>query len=323
MTVMRWKKLGKIFDPVGAGLDRSFIGFAQAPSAVVFDDFVRIYFSTRKRSDNGKHISWIKYAEFDKSFGSILNISQHTVIELGERGTFDEHGIFPINIVQYKGKMIAYTGGWSRRISVSVETGIGIAFSENSGKTFKKNWDGPVLSSSLREPFLIGDPCVKLINDTFHLFYIYGTDWRIFDTVNVPERVYKIGHAVSDDGINWTKQGVQLIQDKFDYESQAMPTVIKIGDIYHMWFCYRKSFDFRKNSRNAYKIGYAYSSDLKDWIRDDNATGIEVSKGGWDSDMVCYPHVFNCDGKIYMLYNGNEFGKNGFGIAELVSCSTM
>jgi hypothetical protein len=33
--------------------------------------------------------------------------------------------------------------------------------------------------------------------------------------------------------------------------------------------------------------------------------------------MQCYPHVFTCDDRVYMLYNGNEFGKFGFGLAEL------
>ena len=34
--------------------------------------------------------------------------------------------------------------------------------------------------------------------------------------------------------------------------------------------------------------------------------------------MMCYPNVFECDDDIYMLYNGNEFGKYGFGLAKLI-----
>ena len=33
--------------------------------------------------------------------------------------------------------------------------------------------------------------------------------------------------------------------------------------------------------------------------------------------MMCYPHLFECDGRICLLYNGNEFGKHGFGLATL------
>ena len=84
-----------------------------------------------------------------------------------------------------------------------------------------------------------------------------------------------------------------------------------------MFFCYREATDFRKNKNRSYRVGYAFSEDLENWIRDDRNTGIDVSADGWDSDMVCYPHVFRCEKKVYMLYNGNEFGRYGFGIAVL------
>ena len=33
--------------------------------------------------------------------------------------------------------------------------------------------------------------------------------------------------------------------------------------------------------------------------------------------MLCYPHVFSCDNQVYMLYNGNAFGRQGFGVAVM------
>jgi hypothetical protein len=87
-----------------------------------------------------------------------------------------------------------------------------------------------------------------------------------------------------------------------------------------MYFCFRSSVDFRKNKENGYRIGYAYSDNLKDWTRDDDKSGIDLSKNkwDWDSDMQCYPHIFRVNEKVYLLYNGNEFGRYGFGIAELI-----
>jgi hypothetical protein len=85
-----------------------------------------------------------------------------------------------------------------------------------------------------------------------------------------------------------------------------------------MYFCYRQATDFRVNRNRGYRIGYAYSHDLRNWTRDDAEGGIEVSESGWDSDMLCYPHVFRCEGSVYLLYNGNEFGRYGFGLAALV-----
>ena len=84
-----------------------------------------------------------------------------------------------------------------------------------------------------------------------------------------------------------------------------------------MFFCFRQSYDFRQNRDRGYRIGHAFSDDLVNWIRDDENPAFDVTKGDWDSDMQCYPHVFEFGGSIYLLYNGNEFGRYGFGLAVL------
>jgi hypothetical protein len=38
-------------------------------------------------------------------------------------------------------------------------------------------------------------------------------------------------------------------------------------------------------------------------------------RDGWDSEMIEYPFVFEHDGLRYMLYNGNGYGRSGFGLA--------
>lgn len=315
---MKWKKIGKIFNPTEHKLSNGCAEFAQSPQALVFDDFVRIYFSTRKKESSGKFLSHISYADFDKSFKNIINISDKTVIDLGNPGCFDEHGIFPMNVLRNVDKIYAYSCGWSRRVSVSVETSIGFAVSEDNGLTFSKLGDGPVLTSSLTEPFLVGDPFVNIYENIFHMWYIYGTGWVNHTQGEAPDRIYKIGHAISGDGISWQKEGVQIISDELgEEECQALPTVVYNSGLYHMFFCFRHSTDFRKNKNRGYRIGYAYSDDLKTWKRDEGYSGIKFSENGWDSDMLCYPHVFKCDDKIYLLYNGNEFGRYGFGIAVL------
>ena len=308
----------KIFDPETHTLPNGCKEFAQSPQVLVFDDFIRIYFSTRAKDHAGKYLSHIAYIDLDKNFKKILRISDHTVIPLGKLGCYDEHGIFPFNVVRDKEKILGYIGGWSRRTSVSVETSIGVAVSHDKGVTFQRVGDGPILTSSLNEPFLIGDPFVSSFDGTFHMWYIFGTKWIDNPDTHVSERVYKIGHATSNDGMTWVKEERKLMRDKLnENECQALPTVIKIHDVYHMFFCYRQAIGFRENKNNAYRIGYAFSKDNAHWMRDDTMAGIDVSTDDWDSDMLCYPRVFHCDNDVYMLYNGNQFGRFGFGLAVL------
>ncbi len=318
--MMKWNKLGHIFDPTKYDLPNNCHEFAQAPQALVFDDFVRIYFSTREKDATGQFLSHISYVEMSKDFKQVKNVASKAVLPLGELGTFDEHGIFPLNILHKDDEIYGYISGISRRVAVSVDASIGLAKSKDNGLTFERNGPGPILSSSLYEPFLVCDPFVKYIGDIYHMWYVYGLEWiREAEQDKAPSRVYKIGHATSADGINWEREGKQIISDKLnDDECQALPTVFEYDGKFHMYFCYRQSTDFRTNSSNGYRLGYAYSDDLVNWTRADDQTGIDVSEEGWDSEMMCYPHAFTCDNKIYLLYNGNNFGKNGFGIAELI-----
>lgn len=316
---MKWLKHGKIFDPTEHSLPNGCVQFAQSPQALVFDDFVRIYFSTRAVDTNGKFLSHIAFVDMLKNLRDVIRVSDQTVIPLGGHGCFDEHGIFPMNIVRHGDLIYGYTCGWNRRISVSVDTAIGLAISRDNGLTFERIGDGPVLAASLNEPCLVGDGFVKIIDGFFHMWYIFGTGWKKYAPDAAPDRTYKIGHATSPDGVNWTKEeSRQIIADRLGPdESQALPTVVKIGSRYHMFFCYRESFDFRKAKGRGYRIGHAWSVDLSNWTRDDDIPKLDGTPGTWDSDMQCYPHVIECDGKVYLLYNGNEFGRHGFGLAEL------
>lgn len=317
---MKWRKIGKVFDPTQYQLPKNCKQFAQAPQTLTFDEFVRIYFSTRtKEEKSGKYLSYVAYVDMRMDTLEVMRVAEEPAISLGALGCFDEHGIFPMSVLRHGHAVYGYTCGWSRRISVSVETAIGLAISHDEGRTFSRVGDGPLLAASLREPCLIGDGFVRIFGGKFHMWYIFGLGWKKYPSQGSPERIYKIGHAVSDDGVSWDKQeGFQIISDRLGKdECQALPTVGKIDGRYHMFFCYRQPYDFRKNSTRSYRIGHAYTDDLIRWTRDDESLVLDVTPRSWDSDMVCYPHIFEWNGKTFLLYNGNEFGRTGFGLAEL------
>jgi len=315
---MKWEKMGLIFTPQDYNLPNNCKDFAQSPQVLSLEGLNRVFFSTREVDNKRKFLSHIAYVDFSKDFSKVLCVAEKKVIELGGLGTYDEHGIFPLNVLDDGERVLGFIGGWSRRISVSVETSIGIAISYDKGITFKRYGKGPVITSSLEEPFLVGDPFVQKYNGLYHMWYIYGVRWIESESEIEPQRVYKIGHAFSLDAISWTKTNRQLITDVLnENECQALPTVGFWDDKYHMLFCYREAIGFRKNKHSSYRIGYAYSHDLIHWTRNDSLAGIDVSDEGWDSDMQCYPHIFIQGKDVYLLYNGNSFGKFGFGIAKL------
>ncbi len=312
-----WKKLGRVFNPAEIKGKDWLNEFAQAPSVLQFDNFIRVYFSCRPLPDaNGQYVSYSAYVDLNRdNLFEIVNIAEQPIFTLGQRGTFDEFGTYPTSVIRNGEDVVAYYAGWTRCESVPFNVAIGAATSNDDGKNFIKLGSGPVLSYSLHEPFVLSGPKIRRFNNKWYLFYIAGTKW--IENNGKPEPVYKIRMAVSDDGINWKKTEKDLIESKIEEnEAQASPDVFFSNNKYHMFFCYRYSLGFRGKEK-GYRIGYASSYDLLKWTRDDSKAGIDVSADGWDSEMISYPHVFELDGAIYMLYLGNQVGRFGFGLARL------
>jgi len=316
--MFKWEKLGKIFDPTEFKNIPWMHEFAQAPSCLIFDDFVRVYFSCRPKPDaTGQYVSRCAYIDLSRgNLFRILRVSPKPILELGELGTFDEFGTYPVSVIRDGKDVHAYYGGWTRCESVPFNVAIGYAVSKDGGETFKKIGTGPILSYSPDEPFILSGPKVRRYGNTWYLWYIAGRSWKIAN--GKPEPIYKIRMASSMDGINWTKLHKDIIPDRLgEDEAQASPDVIFARGKYHMFFCYRQASDFRRNKDRSYRIGYAFSDDLMNWTRDDLLVGIDVSENGWDSEMLAYPHVLELDGTVYLLYLGNQVGRYGFGAARL------
>jgi len=315
--MFRWKKLGKVFAPQEV-VGRPWLKeFAQAPAALVLGDVVRMYFSCRPPADaDGKYVSYSAYVDLDRSdLFKVRHVAEQPILSLGDLGEFDEFGTYPVSVIRDGEDIRAYYAGWTRCESVPFNVAIGCAISQDDGKTFSKLGNGPVLSYTPDEPFVLSGPKIRKFNDVWHLFYIAGRKWKLVD--GRAEPVYKIRMATSVDGVNWNKHNEDLIPSRIEEdEAQASPDVFYANGKYHMFFCYRYSSHYR-GKQNGYRIGYASSTNLTDWTRDDSKAGIDVSESGWDTEMISYPHVFQLDGKTYMAYLGDQVGRYGFGLAVL------
>lgn len=312
-----WKKLGKVFNPHDV-TDRPWLQeFSQAPATLIFDDFVRVFFSCRPPADiNGQYVSYSAWVDLDRrNLFKILKVAEKPILNLGGLGEFDEFGTYPVSVIRDGNNVRAYYAGWTRCESVPFNVAIGIAISNDDGKTFQKLGTGPVLGYSPDEPFVLSGPKIRRFNGQWQLFYIAGCKWKLVN--GRPEPVYKIRMAMSEDGLHWKKLNRNLIPSRIeDDEAQASPDVFYSNGKYHMFFCYRYSTDYR-GKKKGYRIGYASSYDLLNWERDDAKSGISVSAQGWDAEMISYPHVFELDGNTYMAYLGNQVGRHGFGLAIL------
>ena len=318
---MKWKKLGQVFNPTtwDDGIKRDWMmTHSQSVSTLIKPDCVRVYFACRPEKDlSGESKSYTTWLELDKTdLTKVLRVYDKPVMPLGGLGAFDEHSIYPTSVFKDGDDIRLYYAGWFRCSSVPFNCSIGLAYSKDGGDTFERLGVGPILPPSLDEPFVISGPKIRKFDGLYYLYYLAGKEWITYD--NSPEIIYKIRMAVSKNGIVFDRSNVDIIGDLLGKnECQAGPDVFKYKDKFHMYFVYREGVDFRTKRGRGYKIGYASSKDGLDWVRDDENVGIDYSDEGWDSEMHHYPHIFELNGKHYMLYNGNDFGRYGFGLAVL------
>ncbi|HZV03361.1 MAG TPA: hypothetical protein VFF73_42045 [Planctomycetota bacterium] len=228
------------------------------------------------------------------------------LLDVGEAGAFDESGCTMSCLVRHEGRELLYYSGWTRGVTVPFYFYVGLATSDDAGRTFRRVSRAPVLERSEADPFLTASPFVLVERDLWRMWYVSGTGWRA--SASGPQHRYHIKYAESRDGVRWDRRGVVAIDFASDDEyALARPTVLK-DDRYRMWFACRGE---------KYRIGYAESMDGVRWERRDEDAGIEPSGTGWDSDELAYPHVVDLgDGERVMLYNGNGYGRSGFGVAR-------
>jgi predicted GH43/DUF377 family glycosyl hydrolase len=300
---MIWKKLGHIFCPVGEFewmQSHAFLPIAEN----IEGDLFRIYFSTRDLL-NRSHVGFI-VVDINKPT-EILDISESPVLSPGELGEFDDSGATATWLVKNESSNLLYYVGWNLGVTVPFRNSIGLAIGD-ANNHYVRYAKGPILDRSMEEPHFCASCCVIPDNGFWRMWYLSCTGWSK-DTMGKSRHHYHIKYAESKDGIHWTRDGLVAI----DYANESeyaisRPSVIRDADCWKMWYSFRGE---------SYRIGYAESEDGRNWIRHDDIVGINVSETGWDSDMIEYPFIFDHKGKRYMLYNGNDYGKTGFGIAVL------
>jgi len=306
--IQKWKKRGLVYS-----------SRAQTPTILEIDNIWRIYFADR----NSEGSSYVRYIDVEPGNPKKI-LYEHRVpvsgLSPGEIGTFDHTGVMPSCALKVGNKVFLYYVGWSQRKDVPYYNSVGLAIGDRQGKVFKKV-DGPILTATVGEPHFTGTSCViyNEARDYFTNYYLSCTEWVRDGSWKVEPR-YHIKQAISSDGISWTRKGDIAIGYKSDTEGGICnASVIEEDGIGKMWYCYRRTKDYRSNPENSYRIGYAEYDETKDreWQRKDYLVDIGSPLPGLDDVMQCYPQIIKYKDKKFMFYNGNNFGSTGILYATL------
>lgn len=310
---MEWIKRGLIYKP--SGLNGFDISHCHKPTPLIVDEHtVRVFFGVRDK--NG--ITRTTFVDLDSNnLSHVKYVHDKPVLDVGKIGAFDDSGANVSSVCRVGRYIYMYYIGWNPSTTVHTRNSIGLAVSTDEGRTFKRMFDGPVLDRNKIEPYYTGAVDVINENGSWKIWYTSGTEWKIID--GKPEIFYHIKYGRSENGIDWIRDDISCIMPENAFEVTARPCVVRDNDRYVMYYSKRNIDGFRFDKNKSYRPGYAESFDGIKWKRCDKKLGLETSETGWDSKAFAYPYVFKLKGKWMMLYNGNGFGKTGFGYAEKIN----
>jgi hypothetical protein len=295
---MGWTRLGRILD--GDAPAPWAVSHAALPVAVAGPDDLRVWFCARDAQSRAR----IGSVSVDPSTWRAGAVSPVPALDLGPLGSFDDAGVTSSWVVRHAGREYHYYTGWTVGLSVPFYFYVGLAVAEGDG-VLRRVSAAPILERSDVDPYLTASPCVIVEGGVWRMWYVSGVRWTIED--GRPRHYYHIKYAESKDGIAWKRDGRVCIDfASSDEHAIARPSVLRDGNVYRMWYSYRG---------DRYRIGYAESPDGLSWTRHDAEGGLVPAGEGWDAEMCAYGYVFDQGGRRYMLYNGNGYGRTGFGVA--------
>lgn len=295
-----WVKKGLLFRC--DDLHERLFAYAANPIPILLgDDMYRIFFSARDR----KNCS---------SIGAVdINIKTLEVIESYKKPLFSPHdfqssffanGISLGNVYEVGEASYMTFMGWKVEHGKHWYGQIG-RLRLHADLSLSLDSQRPMIELDNEDPLSLSYPWVGCYEGMYRMWYGSTVEW---DAGN-GDMHHVIKYAESSDGKNWKKKGQVIPSSIGNAQAFSRPTVhMNSNGAFEMWYSYRAG-----GSTEKYSIGYSCSNDGFTWTTPKQE--LAASNMGWDSEMVEYPFVWMHGDQLYMLYNGNSFGKTGFGLA--------
>ncbi len=300
-----WERRGLVFAAPGVGKLRS---HAMLPTPLMMSDRIRVFFSACDDDLRGR----IYRIDLDRDDPRrIICCDTMPVLDVGPLGSFDSDGVNPSQIVKRDGMLFLYYIGW-QRISNAVPYTLfaGLAFSQDDGLNFRKLGSGQILHANTVERFFRTAPFVFQKPNGWGMIYIGGGEFfEGSDGKRLPS--YSLCQARSADGITWNDQAFPTLLDPVRERGE-----IGFGRPVLWHEDGQASLIISLRTESGYTIKQV-TKDIdmrRSILRWTEPLPIPAEK--WESAMTCFGAPCRSGNWEYLFYNGNQFGRSGFGVAR-------
>jgi hypothetical protein len=282
----------------------------QPTPILLSEGVIRVFIGVRDASGVGR-VSYVDLCADNPT--KVLGEARYPVLDVGDPGCFDENGVIPCAVVSVGNKLRMYYAGYMCPTHVRFIAFSGVAESSDGGESFTRLNRVPVLDRTNSEPLFRAAHSILIEDGRWRVWYGAGDSFIKGKDKTLPR--YNIRYMESVNGIDFPRTGRVVLDIKEDEHRVGRPNVFKCADgRYLMFYGYGSEAE-------PYKLGLAESTDGFSWERCDDRLGLDLSESGWDSEMMAYPSVIQTRSGTFLFYNGNSYGRAGFGVAVLKSGS--
>jgi predicted GH43/DUF377 family glycosyl hydrolase len=290
---------GHIFNPCGR-LNWA-VSHALQPTPILTNEGIKV--SCGFRDEQG--VSRVGYVLLDSNNPkNILRLSTEPVFNIGQPGYFDDNGVVPCFIHREGLRLYMYYAGYQLVNKVKFLVFGGLAVSDDDGESFQRVSNVPFTDRTDNEPFFKVIHSLINVNNEYIFYYGGGDSFVHLNNKVYPK--YNIRFFKSKSYEKSDRNGFLAIDFKNDNEYRvARPFVYKSDGIYCMLY-YIAEMD------GSFYIAQSLSKDGTNWVPDEKFT-INGGRENWDSQMMAYPSFVEVGDSQYIFYNGNDYGRDGFG----------
>ena len=269
----------------------------------------RIYFADRL--EGRSHIFSI---DLDKRLRPIASTLKQRLGPSSCPGTFDDEGVMPADVVNTsQGAKLLYSG-WNSRNTVPYHNSTGLADLDESGNVVRCGY-GPVMERNWKFPYLSVTPTVWGA-DPFHCIYVNGDGW-FYDEMRRCEPLYSLRYACSDNLMEWQRNDRALVTWNDSRPCHSNPCHLPMEGNNVILYCDRAASEYRANADNGYDIAAFIFDPITITATQLEIEWAEGRMVGMNDQMRAYPEVFEWEGTLFLLTNGNGFGQTGIFISQL------
>lgn len=302
---MKWQRHGVIWRPSG---ERPWAAsHATCPTPLQRRDGCwRVFLQCRDARGVGR-VAWIDLDPQDPR--RVIGASVQPALDIGAPGCFDDNGVFPTSVLRAAdGRVWLYYVGFELGHHIRYRLLTGLAVSDDDGESFRRVSSMPVLERSDAEPTFRCGTFVRRDGERFRMWYVAGGGWETLHGKRVP--LYDLRYGESSDGVHWPAQGEVVMPLQPSEHGFGRPWVRATSAGEEMFY------SVRQREPAGHRLGLARSPDGRHWQRLDQELGLRPQAGAWDGESQCFAAPIESAGREWLLYNGNDFGATGVGIAE-------